>query len=100
MRKMLNIRPVFCSGEFLGELLSIIINPEGIIKLTNLPRGSGEVELMGLLPIFYVYDYIEQTEQWGKIREFGNGIFLKRKMQQGKSCFMLDQMLWDIKYNI
>lgn len=70
------------------------------MKLTNLPRGSGEVELMGLLPIFYVYDYIEQSEQWGKIGEFGNSIFLKRKMQQGKSCFMLDQMLEDIKQSL
>ncbi|XP_060763103.1 complement C5 [Neoarius graeffei] len=71
------------NGEVLGELLSIIINPKGIIQLTSLPRGSGEVELIGLLPIFYVYDYIEQSEQWGKIKEFGNTILLKRKLKQG-----------------
>lgn len=57
------------------------------MQLTNLPRGSGEVELMGLLPIFYVYDYIEQSEQWGKIKEFDNNILLKRKLKQGRSCF-------------
>lgn len=57
------------------------------MQLTNLPRGSGEVELMGLLPIFYVYDYIEQSEQWGKIREFGDSVLLKRKLKQGRSCF-------------
>lgn len=74
----------------LGELLSIIINPKGIMQFTNLPRGSGEVELMGLLPIFYVYDYIEQSEQWGKIREFGNSIYLKRQLKQGRP---FDQML-------
>lgn len=81
----------------LGELLSIIINPKGIVQLTSLPRGSGEMELIGLLPIFYVYDYIEQSEQWGRIREFENPILLKRKLNQGRSCFILDQMLEDIK---
>lgn len=55
------------------------------------------MELIGLLPIFYVYDYIEQSEQWGKIREFGNTILLKRKLKQGKSCFTLDRMLKEIK---
>lgn len=62
------------------------------MQLTSLPRGSGEVELMGLLPIFYVYDYIEQTEQWGTISEFGNSILLKRKIKEGRSYFILDQM--------
>lgn len=70
------------------------------MQLTSLPRGSGEAELMGLLPIFYVYDYIEQSEQWGKIKEFGNGIFLKRKIEQGKSCFILGQMFKDIKQSL
>lgn len=74
----------------LGELISIITNPKGIMQLSSLPRGSGEVELMGLLPIFYVYDYIEQSEQWGKIREFGNSILLKRKLKHGRSYFIAD----------
>ncbi|XP_060739297.1 complement C5 [Tachysurus vachellii] len=76
------------NGEVLGELISIITNPKGIMQLTSLPRGSGEVELMGLLPIFYVYDYIEQSEQWGKIREFGNSILLKRKLKHGITSIM------------
>ncbi|XP_047674014.1 complement C5 isoform X2 [Tachysurus fulvidraco] len=76
------------NGEVLGELISIITNPKGIMQLTSLPRGSGEVELMGLLPIFYVYDYIEQSEQWGKIKEFGNSILLKRKLKHGITSIM------------
>ncbi|KAM9446334.1 complement C5 [Clarias gariepinus] len=76
------------NGEVLGELLSIIVNPKGLTQLTNLPRGSGEVELMGLLPIFYVYDYIEQSEQWGKIRGFENSVFLKRKLNEGITSIM------------
>ncbi|XP_026795914.2 complement C5 isoform X1 [Pangasianodon hypophthalmus] len=76
------------NGEVLGELLSIVINPKGIMQLTSLPRGSGEVELMGLLPIFFVYDYIEQSEQWGKISEFGNSILLKRKLKEGITSVM------------
>ncbi|KAG7318452.1 hypothetical protein KOW79_018207 [Hemibagrus wyckioides] len=88
------------NGEVLGELLSIIINPKGIMQLTNLPRGSGEVELMGLLPIFYVYDYIEQSEQWGKIMEFGNNILLKRMLKQGITSIMSFKSKWENSFSL
>uniref|UniRef100_A0A671SI59 NTR domain-containing protein n=1 Tax=Sinocyclocheilus anshuiensis TaxID=1608454 RepID=A0A671SI59_9TELE len=52
------------NGEVLGELLSIINNPEGLKQLTNLPRGNVEMELMALLPIYYVYHYLEKAEKW------------------------------------
>ncbi|KAK3514717.1 hypothetical protein QTP70_028333, partial [Hemibagrus guttatus] len=88
------------NGEVLGELLSIIINPKGIMQLTNLPRGSGEAELMGLLPIFYVYDYIQQSEQWGKIAEFGNSILLKRKLKQGITSVMSFKTKWENSFSL
>lgn len=73
------------SGEVLGELLSIINNPEGLKQLTNLPRGTAEMELMSLLPIYYVYHYLDKTEKWdilGK-ESAASEKELKRKMQAG-----------------
>nr|XP_055056558.1 complement C5 isoform X1 [Misgurnus anguillicaudatus] len=78
-------RSLLVNGEVLGELLSIINNPQGLKQLTTLPRGSAEVELMGLLPIFYVYHYLESTENWdilGKEAAASN-MELKRKMKDG-----------------
>lgn len=75
----------FCSGEVLGELLSIITNPKGLMQLINLPRGSVEVELLGLLPVFYVYDYVEASDLQSVLNSFD----LKRKMKEGTSYFRL-----------
>ncbi|ROL42575.1 Complement C5 [Anabarilius grahami] len=78
------------NGEVLGELLSIINNPEGLKQLTNLPRGNAEMELMGLLPIYYVYHYLEKTEKWdilGK-ESAASEKELKRKMQAGVTSIM------------
>lgn len=77
---------IYPSGEVLGELLSILTNPRGLHQLTQLPRGSAEVELMGLLPIYYVYHFLESTEQWdilGKEMAASN-VELMRKMNSGK----------------
>ncbi|KAL7836777.1 hypothetical protein AOLI_G00280610 [Acnodon oligacanthus] len=75
-------------GEVLGELLSIITDPKGIMQLINLPRGSAEVELLGLLPVFYVYDYVEQTEQWGQLGTAVSSTGLKRKIKEGITSIM------------
>jgi len=72
-----------CSGEVLGELLSIINNPEGLKQLTNLPRGNAEMELMSLLPIYYVYHYLDETEKWDILGSAASKKELKRKMQAG-----------------
>lgn len=69
------------SGEVLGELLSILTNPQGLKQLTQLPRGSAEVELMGLLPIYYVYHFLESTEQWGTL---GKDLDASNKELKGK----------------
>lgn len=54
--------------------------------MTNLPRGSAEVELMGLLPIYYVYHFLEKTEKWGILGKeaAASEKELKRKMQAGE----------------
>uniref|UniRef100_W5KJW0 Complement component 5 n=1 Tax=Astyanax mexicanus TaxID=7994 RepID=W5KJW0_ASTMX len=69
-------------SELLGELLSIITDPKGIMKLLTLPRGSAEVELLSLLPVFYVYDYLERAEEWGHVGDISSA-GLKRKMEEG-----------------
>ncbi|KAI4892637.1 hypothetical protein NFI96_021635 [Prochilodus magdalenae] len=81
-------RLLMVNGELLGELLSIINDPKGIMQLINLPRGSAEVELLGLLPVFYVFDYIEQSEQWEQLGATVNSIDLKRKMKEGINSIM------------
>ncbi|XP_056092292.1 complement C5 isoform X3 [Rhinichthys klamathensis goyatoka] len=78
------------NGEVLGELLSIINNPEGLKQLTNLPRGNAEMELMSLLPIYYVYHFLDKTEKWdilGK-ESAASEKELKRKMQAGITSMM------------
>ncbi|XP_072521407.1 LOW QUALITY PROTEIN: complement C5 [Salminus brasiliensis] len=71
------------NGEVLGELLSIVTDPKGIMQLINLPRGSAEVELLGLLPVIYVYDFLEQSELWGQMGADISSAGLKRKMKEG-----------------
>uniref|UniRef100_A0A672NTC6 Complement C5 n=1 Tax=Sinocyclocheilus grahami TaxID=75366 RepID=A0A672NTC6_SINGR len=78
------------NGEVLGELLSIINNPEGLKQLTNLPRGNVEMELMALLPIYYVYHYLEKAEKWDILGKeaAASEKQLKRKMQAGITSIM------------
>lgn len=89
-------------GEVLGELLSIINNPEGLKQLTNLPRGSAEVELMGLLPIYYVYHYLEKTEKWGILGKeaAASEKQLKRKMQAGITSIMSFKMKYEHAFSM
>uniref|UniRef100_A0A671SIB0 NTR domain-containing protein n=1 Tax=Sinocyclocheilus anshuiensis TaxID=1608454 RepID=A0A671SIB0_9TELE len=84
------VTPSSCSGEVLGELLSIINNPEGLKQLTNLPRGNVEMELMALLPIYYVYHYLEKAEKWDILGKeaAASEKQLKRKMQAGITSIM------------
>ncbi|XP_052411898.1 complement C5 isoform X2 [Carassius gibelio] len=81
-------------GEVLGMLLSIINSPQGLKQLTDLPRGSAEVELMGLLPIYYVYHYLEKTDKWGILGKelAASKKELRRKMQAGITSIMSFKM--------
>lgn len=40
-------------------------SPEGLQQLINLPAGSAEAELGGVLPLIHVYQYLETTRSWG-----------------------------------
>uniref|UniRef100_A0AAY4ESR9 Complement component 5 n=1 Tax=Denticeps clupeoides TaxID=299321 RepID=A0AAY4ESR9_9TELE len=78
------------NGELFGEILSIINNPEGLLQLTNLPRGSAEVELVALLPFYYVFQYLETSEKWSVMGPEAATIKedLRRKMQEGHVSIM------------
>lgn len=73
-------------GEVLGDVLSVVHNPEGLRQLINLPAGSAEAELGGLLPLVQVYHYLETTRSWNvlgsDVRK--SSADLRQKIRQGK----------------
>uniref|UniRef100_G3TAK1 Complement C5 n=1 Tax=Loxodonta africana TaxID=9785 RepID=G3TAK1_LOXAF len=52
------------TGLLIGELMSAVLSQEGIDILTHLPKGSAEAELMSVVPIFYVFHYLEAGNNW------------------------------------
>ncbi|XP_078027275.1 complement C5 [Epinephelus lanceolatus] len=78
-------RMIMISGEVLGDVISVMHSPEGLRQLVNLPAGSAEAELGGLLPLVQVYQYLETTGSWGvlgtDIRK--NSDDLKQKIREG-----------------
>ncbi|XP_073907214.1 complement C5 [Castor canadensis] len=51
-------------GLLIGEVLSVVLSQEGINILTHLPKGSAEAELMSIVPVFYVFHYLEAGDHW------------------------------------
>ncbi|KAF1388978.1 hypothetical protein PFLUV_G00068530 [Perca fluviatilis] len=78
-------RMLTINGDVLGDVLSVIHSPEGLRQLTNLPTGSAEVELGGLLPLVLVYQYLETTSSWDVLGEDiqKNSADLRRKIRDG-----------------
>ncbi|KAG2470047.1 CO5 protein, partial [Polypterus senegalus] len=77
-------RMLSVNGEVLGEIISTVVSPGGLQQLVNLPRGSGESELMALAPLCYVYHYLEKSDQWGLLGpdSFNIRINLRGKMRE------------------
>uniref|UniRef100_A0A8C7CMA5 Complement component 5 n=1 Tax=Oncorhynchus kisutch TaxID=8019 RepID=A0A8C7CMA5_ONCKI len=73
------------NGEILGEVLAILNNPDGLRQLVNLPSGSAEGEIMRVLPIYFVYHYLETTGRWDimGLEEHNSPLELKRKIREG-----------------
>uniref|UniRef100_A0A4W5LEG8 Complement C5 n=1 Tax=Hucho hucho TaxID=62062 RepID=A0A4W5LEG8_9TELE len=73
------------NGEILGEVLAILNNPDGLSQLVNLPSGSAEGEIMRVLPIYFVYHYLEATNRWDimGLEEHNSPLELKRKIREG-----------------
>ncbi|MGH0182835.1 UNVERIFIED_CONTAM: hypothetical protein FKN15_010603 [Acipenser sinensis] len=78
-------RTLSVNGELLGEVISTVLKPSGLQQLTSLPRGSGEAELMGIAPIYYVFHFLEKSEKWDMLGpdSFTNRLELRRKLKQG-----------------
>ncbi|XP_018549132.1 complement C5 [Lates calcarifer] len=78
-------RMLTINGEVLGEVLSVIHNPEGLRQLVNLPAGSAEAELGGLLPLVHIYQYLETTRSWDVLGADiqKNSADLRQKIREG-----------------
>ncbi|XP_031158002.1 complement C5 isoform X3 [Sander lucioperca] len=78
-------RMLTINGEVLGDVLSVIHSPEGLRQLVNLPTGSADAELGGLLPLVLLYQYLETTARWDVLGEDiqKNSADLRRKIRDG-----------------
>jgi len=77
-------------GEVLGDILSVINSPKGLRQLVNLPAGSGEAALGGVLPLAQAYQYLETTRTWdllgGQIQK--KSADLIQKIKEGEETLM------------
>ncbi|XP_072208870.1 complement C5 isoform X1 [Excalfactoria chinensis] len=78
-------RSVSVKGHLMGEVIATVLSPEGLSVLTDLPKGSAEAELMSIAPVFYVFRYLEASNNWHVL---GPGTLtsrtqMRRKMKEG-----------------
>ncbi|KAL6115010.1 c5 [Pungitius sinensis] len=73
------------NGDVLGDVVSVVYSPEGLRNLLNLPDGSAEAALAGVLPLAHLYLYLEGTESWdilgGDVRT--TSADLRQKIREG-----------------
>ncbi|KAM7316887.1 hypothetical protein ACRRTK_024618 [Alexandromys fortis] len=72
-------------GLLIGEFLSTVLSKEGIDILTHLPRGSAEAEIMSVVPVFYVFHYLEAGSHWNMFYpdSLARKQSLQKKMREG-----------------
>uniref|UniRef100_A0A8C8RDB6 Complement C5 n=1 Tax=Pelusios castaneus TaxID=367368 RepID=A0A8C8RDB6_9SAUR len=78
-------KTVSIQGKLLGEVISAVLKSEGVHFLTNLPKGSAEAELMSIAPIFYVFHYLEKSDNWNLLGPdtITSRVNMRRKMKEG-----------------
>eukprot|EP00076_Gallus_gallus_P031724 XP_024997262.1 complement C5 isoform X2 [Gallus gallus] len=78
-------RSVSVKGHLMGEVIATILSPEGLSILTNLPKGSAEAELMTIAPVFYVFHYLEASNNWHILgpETLTSRTAMRRKMKEG-----------------
>ncbi|XP_041756480.2 complement C5 [Coregonus clupeaformis] len=83
-------RLLIINGEILGEVLAILNNPDGLRQLVKLPSGSAEGEIMRVLPIYFVYHYLETTGRWDIMgpEKHNSPLELKGKIREGITSIM------------
>ncbi|XP_055994674.1 complement C5-like [Sorex fumeus] len=74
-------RIVSVKGLLMGEVMSAVLSQEGIDLLTHLPKGNAEAELMSVIPVFYVYHYLEAGSNWDI---FSHNSLTKKKQELNK----------------
>ncbi|KFO24124.1 Complement C5 [Fukomys damarensis] len=77
-------------GLLIGEVLSTVLSPEGVDILTHLPRGNAEAELMSIVPVFYVFHYLEAGNHWNIFHPHSltKKQYLKKKIKEGMVSIM------------
>uniref|UniRef100_A0A8C0BI67 Complement C5 n=1 Tax=Buteo japonicus TaxID=224669 RepID=A0A8C0BI67_9AVES len=78
-------RSVSVKGHLMGEAIATILSPTGIGILTNLPKGSAEAEFMSIAPVFYVFHYLEESNNWHLLgpETLTSRTQMRRKMKEG-----------------
>lgn len=70
----------------MGDLLSVLLDPEGLEKLISQPMGSADAGLDGILPLIHVYRYLEGNSLWKIIGDDiqENRFKLRKMIKDGK----------------
>ncbi|KAM7003688.1 complement C5 [Passerculus sandwichensis] len=78
-------RSVSVKGHLLGEVIGTVLSPRGLQVLSSLPRGSAEAELMSIAPVFYVFRYLEESDNWHLLgpETLSARTQMRRKMKEG-----------------
>ncbi|OWK61377.1 Complement C5 [Lonchura striata] len=78
-------RSVSVKGHLMGEVMATVLSPMGLQVLSSLPRGSAEAELMSIAPVFYVFRYLEESDNWDLLgpRTLSSRTQMRRKMKEG-----------------
>ncbi|NWS73130.1 CO5 protein, partial [Crotophaga sulcirostris] len=78
-------RSVSVKGHLMGETIATILTPSGLSSLTNLPKGSAEAEFMSIAPVFYVFRYLEESNNWHLLgpETLTSRTQMRRKMKEG-----------------
>ncbi|XP_058380728.1 complement C5 [Diceros bicornis minor] len=83
-------RIVSVKGLLIGEVMSAVLSQEGIDILTHLPKGNAEAELMSVVPVFYVFHYLEAGNNWNIFSpdSLTKKQYLKKKLKEGMVSIM------------
>ncbi|KAM9218014.1 complement C5 [Leptosomus discolor] len=78
-------RSVSVKGHLMGETIATVLSPDGLSILANLPKGSAEAELMSIAPVFYVFHYLEESNNWHLLgpETLTSRTQMRRKMKEG-----------------
>ncbi|KAM9391787.1 complement C5 [Pholidichthys leucotaenia] len=78
-------RVLTINGEVLGEMITVVHDPNGLRKLINVPPGSAEAELGSVLPLIQLFQYLERAGSWGILGPdiIKNAGDLKQKIREG-----------------